>query len=305
MPRRILGKGEARLGGVDAELRRRAVDRLGGPAVEHGMLADREGEACRRSASKRSRHWPPNWARRPARASRGATRAAGGPGPAQRRSPPRRASRARSGLVINEPAEQRRHRRLGEHGDADDQRRDMADRVDEQPLPDRPGCRARAQHRPVQSDGQTRSPAAKARRAAAWPRRTGWRGTAAGSGCKVAAGALDDDQIAGVEKPGEQSEKVAAQDARATIRSCPTSARRSRRRRAISASRLDARRPLAHQPQAPGGEDEARDIAEQGCIAELGQQDSGMPRGEVGGEEKGGEGDGARSAPRRGQCDAA
>ncbi len=54
---------------------------------------------------------------------------------------------------------------------------------------------------------------------------------------------------------------------------------------------LDPRRPFAHQPQSPGGEQEARDIAEQGGVAELGEQDPGVPCGEIGGEEEGGEQD--------------
>ena len=37
-------------------------------------------------------------------------------------------------LAIIEVAEQRRQRRLGQHGDPDDQRRDMAERIDQQPL---------------------------------------------------------------------------------------------------------------------------------------------------------------------------
>ena len=57
--------------------------------------------------------------------------------------------------------------------------------------------------------------------------------------------------------------------------------------------RLHRRRPAARQPQAPGGEGEARDIAEQGRIAELGHVDPDVPGGEIGGEEEACEGNDA------------
>ena len=109
-----------------------------------------------------------------------------------------------------------------------------------------------------------------------------------GSGARVPRARSNDDQIAGVEEPGEQGEEIAAQVARAQFiasghQQCAADSGKNERRA------LDARWPLTHQPQAPGGEGEARDIAEQGRIAELGQADSGVPRGKIGGEEESGE----------------
>ena len=50
----------------------------------------------------------------------------------------------RQRLAISDPADDGRDGRLGEEGEADDERRDMADRIDQQALADAPGCRARA-----------------------------------------------------------------------------------------------------------------------------------------------------------------
>ena len=141
--------------GLD-HVRPRPWGRRAAPAPGRSRAAPRRCRPLSRS-SRRTRH-----GRRPARARRW-RRASSGVGSAmapnwslgrrarkrtrtsasddrRRADPVERGQR----LVIIEPAEQRRKRRLGEHGDADDQRRDMAERIDQQPLPDDLAARARA-----------------------------------------------------------------------------------------------------------------------------------------------------------------
>src|SRR4029078_6829109 len=101
---------------------------------------------------------------------------------------------------------------------------------------------------------------------------------------------LNRDQVTDVEQAGEQAQQVTGEMARRKLEAaahqqgctdCGESERES----------LDPRWPAACQPQSPGGEAEARNIAEQGRVAELGHVDADVPSGEIRSEEEGGGGD--------------
>ena len=108
----VLGQGEPRLGRIDAKLGRRAVHRLVRPAVEHRMLADLEGEA-------EAEGFEGSWVGHDALIGRAAPRSRNLTSTSAMTivAAPVQSSGVKR-LAIIEPAEQRRERRLGEHGDA-------------------------------------------------------------------------------------------------------------------------------------------------------------------------------------------
>ena len=87
----------------------------------------------------------------------------------------------------------------------------------------------------------------------------------------------------------------------ATARSCCRAAAPCRPRRAAARSPATGRGRRAQQDEAVDREQEAREIAEQGGVGELGAQDALVPGGEIGGEEEAAERRPRRSAPSRGK----
>jgi len=97
---------------------------------------------------------------------------------------------------------------------------------------------------------------------------------------------------------GEQGEEIAVQVAGAKLGAAGHQQGRAERRQDQRRA-LQRGRPAPRQPQPPGGKGEARDIAEQGRVAELGQVNAGVPGGKVGGEEESGDGDDDGGGPPR------
>ena len=139
LARLVLGHGKPRLRPIDAELIRSRVDRRLGPAVEHRILADGQRQLLadflkRTGCSSMRAQLVPLGDRLQAPLRQPHQHQRGGDG--EGADPVERLQR----LAIGQPADQRRDRRLGQQRQPDDERRQRADRVDEQALPDRPGC---------------------------------------------------------------------------------------------------------------------------------------------------------------------
>ena len=253
MPGRVLGKGEARLSRGRCRARAAALSTaFCGPAVEHRMLADREGEPRAQGLRAGVGSRLALMALRPARARASAA--------AQPNQDQRRGDRDRADPVERRSAA--RHKRSSRSaprspaGSAGRGRPPAAERgrAHRPAAPARsPGCRARASRTASSPTGMICSPSAEREGQQHRPRRTALARNSSGSGASVAAGAFDEDQIAGVEQAGEQREQVAAQVRALTIRRCRPSAAPQpsggqQQRRALD--RATAIGATSHRPQA-------------------------------------------------------
>ena len=158
----------------------------------------------------------------------------------------------RQRLAIGDPADEGGDGRLGQQGEADHQRRQV--RRSRRPAgPGRsPGCRARAAAAGSSLAGMTCSPSSERERQQHRRAERARRGTARAAAASAPRARSHRDQIAGVEKPGEQASRSPREVARATARSCcPAAARRRRRRAAAPAACMrDGQRRASHRPQA-------------------------------------------------------
>src|SRR3954453_15989929 len=97
---------------------------------------------------------------------------------------------------------------------------------------------------------------------------------------------LNTNEVAGVEQPREQAEDVTGEIAGAELKAASHEQGRTEGGEGQSKT-LDPRRPFAGEPQPPAGEGEAGQIAEQGRVAELGQVNADVPKGQDGSEKEG------------------